>query len=83
MLDYQEAPYLELESYKAPKGKKAIYMPMKDGKRIRLMYWKNFTVKEKHKGTIILQRHFDKEPNSTKQTTEQTSIQFNIMKKID
>ena len=56
MLDYQEAPYLELESYKAPKGKKAIYMPMKDGKRIRLMYWKNFKVKEKHKGTIILQQ---------------------------
>jgi len=56
MLDYQIAPYLELDEYKAPKGIKSIYVPMKDQKRIRLLYWNNLTSKETNQGTILLQQ---------------------------
>ncbi len=56
MLDYQLAPYLELDEYKAPKGIKSIYIPMNDGKRIRLLYWKNICLEESNKGTILLQQ---------------------------
>ena len=41
MIEYQKAPYLELDHYKAPQGIKAIFIPMKDGKKIRLAYWKD------------------------------------------
>ena len=54
MLDYRKAPYLELKNYKAPKGVKAIFIPMQDGKKIRLMYWKKD--KKETSGTIILQQ---------------------------
>ena len=54
MIEYQKAPYLELDHYKAPQGIKAIFIPMKDGKKIRLAYWKD--VKKNNKGTILLQQ---------------------------
>ena len=56
MLDYQKAPYIELEDYKAPKGINAIYIPMKDGKRIRLIYWRNIEPIANSRGTILLQQ---------------------------
>ena len=40
MTDYQKAPYLELDNYKAPKGIECIFIPMSDNKKIRLAYWK-------------------------------------------
>jgi len=50
MLDYKTAPYLELENYKAPLGINSFYIPMKDKKNIRLIYWKsNFS-----QGTVLL-----------------------------
>ena len=33
MLDYQKAPYLELNEYKAPKGIQCIFFPMPDKKK--------------------------------------------------
>ena len=55
MIDYQKAPYLELDNYKAPKGINSIFIPMEDGKRIRLIYWKT-NLKNKINGTILLQQ---------------------------
>ena len=56
MIDYQKAPYLELEDYKAPLGVNSIYVPMKDEKRIRILIWENKLSKIKIKGTILLQQ---------------------------
>ncbi len=55
MTEYQKAPYLELNEYKAPDGVKSIYIKMKDKKKIRLLYW-NIYSKETCKGTVILQQ---------------------------
>ena len=55
MIDYQKAPYLELDNYKSPKGLNSIFIPMNDGKRIRLIYWKT-NLKNKSNGTILLQQ---------------------------
>ena len=41
MKEYQSAPYLELEDYKAPKGINSVFIPMKDNKKLRLIYWIN------------------------------------------
>ena len=54
MTDYKEATYLELENYKAPKGIKCFFIPMKDNKKIRLAFWKKN--KSESRGTIILQQ---------------------------
>ncbi len=56
MLDYNEAPYLELANYKAPKDAKFLFVPMKDKKNIRLAYWQYNTDLNKSKGTILLQQ---------------------------
>ena len=40
MQKFKEAPYLELENYKAPEGANFIFIPMPDDKKIRLAYWK-------------------------------------------
>ena len=56
MQDYDEAPYLELEEYKAPKGIKSIFVNMPDGKKLRLIYWKISQEGNKTKGTILLQQ---------------------------
>ena len=56
MIDYQEAPYLELDNYKAPKGIKCIFIPMDDNKKIRLAYWQNSSMQSKIRGTILLQQ---------------------------
>ena len=37
MKDYQIATYLELKDYKAPKNLNCIFLPMQDGKKIRLI----------------------------------------------
>jgi len=52
MIDYKTATYLEIENYKAPQGINSFYIPMKDEKKLRLIYWK----KELSKGTILLQQ---------------------------
>ncbi len=54
MEDYEEAPYLELDHYKAPKGVNSIFIPMHDMKKLRLMYWKSN--KNKEVGTVLLQQ---------------------------
>ena len=56
MLDYQKAPYIELENYKAPEGINCIFVPMRDNKKIRLAFWKNNKEKSSPKGTILLQQ---------------------------
>lgn len=56
MQDYQKAPYLELENYKPPKGLNPIYIPMKDGKKIRLFFWNNIAHNRSNKGTVLLQQ---------------------------
>jgi len=56
MTDYKKAPYLELNEYKAPKGINPIFIPMKDGKKIRLIYWKSNSLKNENRGTILLQQ---------------------------
>ncbi len=56
MLEFQKAPFLELENYKAPKGIKCFFVPMPDGKKIRLAYWKISGIEKKCRGTILLQQ---------------------------
>ena len=56
MINYETAPYIELKDYKAPKGVSSIYIPMKDGKKIRTMYWRNVDTKTTNKGTVLLQQ---------------------------
>jgi len=56
MKEYQSAPYLELEDYKAPKGISSVFIPMKDNKKLRLIYWINLIDDKKKRGTILLQQ---------------------------
>jgi lysophospholipase len=51
---YQEAPYLELDDYKAPKGIKSYFVKMDDGIKIRVCHWLH--PKERNIGTIFLQQ---------------------------
>ena len=51
---YQEAPYLELDDYKAPKGIKSYFVNMDDGIKIRVCHW--LQQEEKSTGTIFLQQ---------------------------
>ena len=51
---YQEAPYLELDDYKAPKGIKSYFVNMDDGIKIRVCHW--IQRNEKSAGTILLQQ---------------------------
>ena len=54
MEDYEEAPYLELDNYKAPNGANSVFIPMHDNKKIRLMYWNSN--KSNQLGTVLLQQ---------------------------
>ncbi len=56
MLDYELAPYLELDDYKAPEGIESYFIPMEDRKKIRLMCWKSKSNKTGNRGTILLQQ---------------------------
>ena len=56
MLDFQKAPYIELEHYKAPNELGSYFIPMEDGKKIRLMCWRPDLPKDKIKGTFLLQQ---------------------------
>ena len=56
MLEFEKAPYLELENYKAPKGINCIFIPMPDGKKVRLAFWKISDTKKKCRGTVLLQQ---------------------------
>ena len=53
-LNYQKAPYLELDDYKAPKGINSYFVPMDDGVRIRVCHWLNES--KECNGTIFLQQ---------------------------
>ena len=53
-LNFQKAPYLELDDYKAPKGINAYFVPMNDGTRLRVCHWMNSSTESK--GTILLQQ---------------------------
>ena len=56
MQKFKEAPYLELENYKAPEGANFIFIPMPDDKKIRLAYWKKDKLNEEIAGTVLLQQ---------------------------
>ena len=56
MLEFEKAPYLELENYKAPKGINCIFIPMPDGKKLRLAFWKISNNEKKCNGTVLLQQ---------------------------
>tara|TARA_Y100001935_G_scaffold54569_1_gene45618 strand:- start:1065 stop:2036 length:972 start_codon:yes stop_codon:yes gene_type:complete len=51
---YKNAPYLELENYKAPKGIKSYFVTMDDGVNLRVCHWINDS--KLSKGTIFLQQ---------------------------
>ena len=51
---YHEAPYLELDDYKAPKGIKSYFVNMDDGIKIRICHW--LQQEKKSTGTIFLQQ---------------------------
>ena len=51
---YKEAPYLELDNYKAPNGIESYFVNMNDGIKIRVCHW--LQQKEKSTGTIFLQQ---------------------------
>ena len=51
---YKEAPYLELDDYKAPNGIESYFVNMNDGIKIRVCHW--LQQKEKSTGTIFLQQ---------------------------
>lgn len=53
-LKYKNAPYLELEDYKAPKGIRSYYVTMDDGINLRICHWINET--KNSNGTILLQQ---------------------------
>ena len=54
MEDYEEAPYLELDNYKAPDGANSVFIRMHDDKKLRLMYWNSN--KSNQLGTVLLQQ---------------------------
>tara|TARA_Y100000768_G_scaffold372328_1_gene339895 strand:- start:1015 stop:1965 length:951 start_codon:yes stop_codon:yes gene_type:complete len=56
MQKFEEAPYLELEDYKAPKDGNFIFIPMHDNKKIRLAYWKQNKSNQEIIGTVLLQQ---------------------------
>ena len=51
---FQNAPYLELDDYKAPEGIKSYFVNMSDGIKIRVCHW--LQKNEKNNGTIFLQQ---------------------------
>ena len=53
-LNFQKAPYLELDDYKAPKGINSYFVKMDDGIRLRVCHW--ITKTQENKGTILLQQ---------------------------
>lgn len=55
MLDFEKAPFLELNNYRIPKNGDFIYVRMKDNKKIRLAYWKVINDHKNSAGTILLQ----------------------------
>ena len=59
MLNYINAPYLELKNYHAPIGIQSYYIPMKDGINIRLCCWINDSEGKSNRGTILLQQGYN------------------------
>lgn len=55
-MEFETAPYIELDDYKAPKNIKSIFLPMKDNIKLRLIYWKSLTTNDENNGTILLQQ---------------------------
>ena len=51
--EFEKAPFLELDNYKAPRGIESYYVKMNDEIRIRVCHWVS---KEKNKGTILIQQ---------------------------
>ena len=51
--EFEKAPFLELEDYKAPKGIRSYFVKMDDNIRIRVCHW---MPKNNKKGTILLQQ---------------------------
>ena len=52
--NFEKAPYLELDDYKAPKGINSYFVPMDDGIRLRVCHWENDS--KNKRGTILLQQ---------------------------
>ena len=52
--NFQKAPYLELDDYKAPNGINSYFVKMDDGIKIRVCHWMNNS--KDLKGTILLQQ---------------------------
>ena len=38
--NFEKAPYLELDDYKAPEGINSYFVPMDDGVRLRVCHWR-------------------------------------------
>ena len=54
LLKYDNAPYIELDNYKAPKGINSYFVSMDDGVKVRVCHWRNNS--KESKGTILLQQ---------------------------
>lgn len=52
--NFEKAPYLELDDYKAPKGINSYFVPMDDGVRLRVCHWENDS--KNKRGTILIQQ---------------------------
>ena len=52
--NFEKAPYLELDDYKAPNGINSYFVPMDDGIRLRVCHWENDS--KNKRGTILLQQ---------------------------
>ena len=52
--NYESAPYLELDDYKAPEGINSYFVEMNDGIKLRVCHW--LKKDKKAKGTILLQQ---------------------------
>ncbi len=53
-MDFEKAPFLELEDYRAPEGIESYFVPMNDGIKIRICHW--ISKSAESKGTILLQQ---------------------------
>jgi|TARA_B100001105_G_scaffold250202_1_gene238196 lysophospholipase len=56
MFNYKNAPYVELKDYHAPAGIQSYFVPMNDGKKLRVCLWVSDDPKINYRGTILLQQ---------------------------
>ena len=56
--NFEKAPYLELDDYKAPKGINSYFVPMDDGIRLKGQFYYNKVIMNLLKNIMKLFRNF-------------------------